>query len=91
MEHPAALRGGEKTANGYKLERFSVLKEFRGKGVANALVQFLLNDLPAAAKHIYLNAQVEAMPVYTKSGFKPRGELFEEAFIIHQQMYLDRI
>ncbi|MBE9582867.1 GNAT family N-acetyltransferase [Mucilaginibacter sp. JRF] len=83
---PAAAARWRKTANGYKLERFAVLKQFRGKGVAQAMVQAVLDDLPADADYIYLNAQVQAMGLYSKLGFEPQGPQFEEAGIQHYKM-----
>ena len=75
-----------KTENGYKLERFAVLKEFRGKGIASVMVETILNDLPEDAKYIYLHAQLTAMPLYQKMSFVAEGEQFEEAGIQHYKM-----
>lgn len=75
-----------KTDKGYKLERFAVLKEFRGKGVGRALIATALDDLPTEANYIYLNAQLDAMSLYAKFGFVAEGEQFEEAGIQHFKM-----
>lgn len=75
-----------KTENGYKLERFAVLKEFRGKGIGYKLVETILKDLPQNANLIYLNAQLDAMPLYAKFGFVAEGPQFEEAGIQHFKM-----
>jgi predicted GNAT family N-acyltransferase len=75
-----------KTDAGYKLERFAVLKEFRGKGIGRAMVARALEDLPKDADYIYLNAQIDAMPLYGKFGFKAEGPQFEEAGIQHYRM-----
>lgn len=75
-----------KTENGYKLERFAVLKEYRGRGVGQALVSTVLSDLPADNSTVYLNAQLDAMPLYAKFGFKAVGDQFEEAGIQHFKM-----
>jgi predicted GNAT family N-acyltransferase len=75
-----------KTEAGYKLERFAVLKEFRGNGVGQALVTATLADLPPDASYVYLNAQIDAMGLYAKFGFVPEGEQFEEAGIQHFKM-----
>jgi predicted GNAT family N-acyltransferase len=75
-----------KTDNGYKLERFAVLKEFRGQGVGRALIATALDDLPADANYIYLNSQLDAMSLYAKFGFVAEGEQFEEAGIQHFKM-----
>lgn len=83
---PAGAARWRQTESGYKLERFAVLKEFRGKGVAHALIQAVLADLPTDASYIYLNAQVDAVPVYEKAGFAKTGPMFEEAGIQHYKM-----
>ena len=85
---PAGASRWRKTANGYKLERFAVLKEFRGKGMGQALVAAVLGELPDDADYVYLHAQIAAMPLYAKFGFKKAGEQFEEAGIQHFKMVL---
>ncbi len=75
-----------KTEKGYKLERFAVLKQFRGKGIAQEMIKTMLNDLPEDANYIYLNAQLTAVPLYQKMGFVAEGEQFEEAGIQHYKM-----
>lgn len=75
-----------KTDGGYKLERFAVLKAYRGKGVGQALVRNILEALPENASPVYLNAQLDAMPLYSKFGFKPVGNEFKEAGIRHYKM-----
>ncbi|WP_316768236.1 GNAT family N-acetyltransferase [Pedobacter frigiditerrae] len=75
-----------KTDKGYKLERFAVLKEFRGQGVGRALIATALDDLPDDADYIYLNSQLDAMSLYAKFGFVAQGEQFEEAGIQHFKM-----
>ena len=83
---PAGACRWRKTDNGYKMERFCVLKQYRGLGIAHTMVTTSLNDLPADADYIYLNAQVDAMPLYEKSGFEKTGPQFEEAGIQHYKM-----
>ncbi|MDB5029476.1 GNAT family N-acetyltransferase [Mucilaginibacter sp.] len=83
---PAGASRWRKTANGYKLERFAVLKQFRGLGVAQKLVNTVLDDLPADAVYIYLNAQLLAIGLYEKFGFVKEGPQFEEAGIQHFKM-----
>ncbi len=85
---PAGVCRWRKTDSGYKLERFAVLKEFRGKGVGSALVAHTIKNLPADASYVYLHSQVDAMGLYGKHGFKPIGEMFEEAGIKHFKMVL---
>lgn len=86
---PAGTARWRKTDKGYKLERFAVLKEFRGMGVGSALVQSVLADLPQDLPHdvpVYLNAQLQAMDLYRKFGFREEGSSFLEAGIRHYRM-----
>ncbi len=83
---PAGASRWRKTDKGYKLERFAVLKDFRGKGVGQALVAAVLNDLPKDAAHIYLHAQVDAVTLYERFDFVKIGPEFEEAGIRHYKM-----
>jgi len=83
---PAGASRWRKTDKGYKLERFAVLKPYRGNGVGQALVQTVLNDLPADAAYVYLHAQIDAVTLYLRFGFKKVGEQFEEAGIQHFKM-----
>jgi predicted GNAT family N-acyltransferase len=85
-EEPAGASRWRKTDKGYKLERFAVLKKFRGDGVGQALVQAVLNDLPKDADYIYLHAQVQAVTLYERFGFEKTGPEFEEAGIRHYKM-----
>lgn len=85
-DEPAGAARWRKTNSGYKLERFAVLQQFRGLGVAQLLVKTVLDDLPANAGYIYLNAQIQAVGLYEKFGFEKTGPQFEEAGIQHFKM-----
>ena len=85
-DEPAGACRWRKTDNGYKLERFAVLQKFRGFGVGQALVQAALDDLPADAGYVYLNAQIQAVSLYEKFGFEKTEPQFEEAGIQHYKM-----
>jgi predicted GNAT family N-acyltransferase len=80
------------TEKGVKMERFAVLEEARGKGVGQALVTAVLEDLnssdEAKNKTKYLHSQLTAMPLYSKFGFEKVGEMFEECSIQHYKMEL---
>ncbi|MFT4854762.1 MAG: putative GNAT family N-acyltransferase [Algoriphagus sp.] len=80
------------TSNGVKSERFAVLKEARGKGVGQALVKAVLDDIQADPlsknKTKYLHSQLAAVPLYAKFGFKKVGDIFEECHILHYKMEL---
>jgi predicted GNAT family N-acyltransferase len=85
-DEPAGACRWRKTDKGYKLERFAVLQKFRGFGVGQALVQAVLDDLPADAAYVYLHAQVQAVSLYEKFDFEKVGPEFEEAGIRHYKM-----
>ncbi len=77
------------TDKGIKLERFAVLKNYRGKGVGALLVQQLLADLAEHGlqhKLVYMHAQETALNFYKKFGFMPKGDLFYECDIAHYTM-----
>lgn len=80
------------TENGVKLERFAVLEEARGKGVGQALVKFVLDDIannPDANGQLkYLHSQLDAVSLYAKFGFRKSGSMFEECNIQHFKMKL---
>lgn len=83
---PAGASRWRKTDKGYKLERFAVLKKFRGHGVGQALVQAVLDDLPKNAHYVYMHAQIQAVTLYERFGFVKTGPEFEEAGIRHYKM-----
>ena len=85
-DSPAGAARWRKTKNGYKLERFAVLKEFRNYGIGRELVKAVLADLPPDARPVYLNAQITAIDFYLQLGFTKIGEQFEEAGIQHFKM-----
>ena len=76
------------TDNGIKLERFAVLKSYRGKGVGAALVKKCLEVIQNEAQTKYLHAQLHAIQFYEKFGFKCTGPQFEEAGIQHFKMII---
>jgi len=83
---PAGACRWRKTDKGYKLERFAVLGKHRGLGLAQLMVQTVLDDLPANASYVYLHAQIQAVSLYEKFGFEKLGPEFEEAGIRHYKM-----
>ncbi|WP_194777132.1 GNAT family N-acetyltransferase [Pararhodonellum marinum] len=89
---PAGTARWRHTKNGIKLERFAVLKEMRGKGVGQALVDAVLQDIQSdpsnAGKLLYMHAQLSAIPLYLKFGFQKEGDLFMECNIAHYKMSL---
>lgn len=80
------------TEKGVKLERFAVLKSHRNKGVGQALVKTVIEDIEnhpeSKDKKLYLHAQLDAVPLYAKFGFQKVGDIFEECNIKHYKMEL---
>ena len=87
---PVGTARWRKTERGHKLERFAVLKSARGKGVGEALVKFVLNQIEDS-EPAYLNSQVSAIPFYARQGFEATGGIFYEAGIPHRKMVLRRV
>ena len=72
----------------HKIGRMAVLRDWRGRGVGEAMLGALL--LQARDKKwplVSLNAQVAAEPFYARHGFIPHGGRFWEAGIEHQSMH----
>jgi len=75
---------------GIKLERFAVLKEYRKLGLASKILAYILDEIKGTNKTVFLNAQIDAMPLYAKFGFEKIGEQFIEANILHYKMILKK-
>jgi len=82
---PVGTARWRKTSQGQKLERFAVLKSARGKGVGDALIGFILEQLEDS-DIVYLNSQVSAIGFYSKFNFVEVGGIFFEAGIPHRKM-----
>jgi predicted GNAT family N-acyltransferase len=73
----------------HKIGRMAVLKEWRGRGVGEALLLSLIEQArELGLPEVSLHAQVDAIGFYGKFGFEGYGERFEEAGIQHQSMRL---
>lgn len=89
---PCGTARWRRTSNGVKMERFAVLKDYRGQGVGKALVRAVLDNIfqqqPEPIESIYLHAQLSAILLYASFGFVTVGSQFEEAGIQHYKMVL---
>lgn len=77
----------------HTIGRMAVLREWRGRGVGDALLHALLREARAQGlANVALNAQITAESFYLRHGFVPYGPRFMEAGIEHQAMrrHLDR-
>ena len=73
------------TKSGIKLERFAVLKEYRGKGIGQIMLRKMIEEVPDGYE-IYMHAQVSVLPFYEKEGFRSTGPMFSECDIDHYKM-----
>lgn len=72
----------------HKVGRMAVLREWRGKGVGDAMLLALIEVARQRGwRELALNSQVSASAFYTRHGFVPYGERFWEAGIEHQAMH----
>lgn len=89
QDHPIGASRWRKTNKGIKLERFVVKSSARGQGIGQALVQATLDDITATAgtgNYLYMHAQLPAITLYERFGFKKKGEQFLECDILHYLM-----
>lgn len=87
---PVGAARWRKTDKGVKLERFAVKANLRGKGVGAQLVDAVVKDIQSqqgSGVHLYLHAQLPAVPLYEKYGFRKEGEQFLECDILHYLMH----
>jgi len=87
---PGSLIGIVRLTPTGRIGRMAVLPDWRRQGVASAL---LLAVLARAGQRgldrVHLHAQISAVPLYVRHGFRPVGAVFQEAGIPHQAMALD--
>ena len=70
-----------------QIGRMAVLPTWRRRGVGTALLQRLLEQTTKGVwPELFLNAQLSAVPFYTRQGFSAQGKVFHEAGIPHRRM-----
>ncbi|WP_202882243.1 GNAT family N-acetyltransferase [Candidatus Manganitrophus noduliformans] len=73
-----------------KIGRMAVRKDWRGKGVGTALIDFIKKTFGKKKRvGLYLHAQESALSFYEALGFTAEGERFYEAGIPHRKMVLN--
>ena len=71
----------------YKLGRLAVLKDYRRKGFASALIAAVEKYArQQKIKELHLNSQIAAIELYTQNGYVSYGDIFIEANIPHISM-----
>ena len=92
--HALAFSDGKAVGTGRLLldghiGRMAVLKEWRGRGVGQAMLRALIEaGRRRGDRDLVLNSQVHALAFYAAEGFKAEGPVYEEAGIPHQVMRL---
>ncbi len=72
------------------LGRIAVKKAYRDRGIGSAVVRFAIGLCrERGCTHIGLGAQMHAVGFYESLGFRPYGQPFEEAGILHIAMAMD--
>ena len=70
--------------------RIAILKEYRKKGYATKIINFLLDEAKNMGyNEVFIHSQLHAKEFYEKIGFKAFGEEFLEANIPHINMKID--
>lgn len=94
--HALAFVGDEPVGTGRLLPdghigRMAVLAAWRGRGVGAALLQGLIDEaVRRGMGRLVLSAQTHALGFYTRFGFVPEGEVYDEAGLPHQAMVRQR-
>lgn len=90
--HALAFEEGRAVGTGRLLPdahigRMAVLRGWRKRGVGSGLLEALIEQARRRGdKLVALSAQVHALEFYAGHGFRPYGEIYEEAGIPHQRM-----
>ncbi len=73
-----------------KIERVSILKNHRRKGLGYQLMKFIINNAQEKGlERIYLHSQMDSIEFYKSLKFIQKGEAFKEAGIDHVLMVLE--
>ena len=73
-----------------KIERVSILKAHRRKGLGCKLMEFIINTAKQKGlEKIYLHSQMGSIDFYQSLKFIQKGEMFQEADIDHVLMVLE--
>lgn len=88
-EKPIGTIRYRKNEEGFKVERFAILKEYRGHGYGKLVFKSFTDMI--AAKHnpckIYFHSQYYIKDLYVQLGFIEEGDIFLEAGIKHIKMF----
>ena len=75
---------------GGKIERVSILKTERKKGLGTKLMKFIINSARKKdLEKVYLHSQMDSIDFYKSLGFQTKGGMFQEAGIKHVLMVME--
>jgi len=70
-----------------RIGRMAVSRRLRGANIGRAMLEALMAEAGRRGDaQVTLHAQVSAIGFYERAGFRPHGERFEEAGIVHLEM-----
>lgn len=76
--------------DGIKIERMATAKDYRGKGIAKGLVDFVIKEAKKTnPKRIWAQCQTRAHPFWNKSGFRDVSESYDQYGVEHVDKELD--
>ena len=82
--------GTARLQRGGKIERVSILKPERKKGLGSKLMRFIINSAKKSEfERVYLHSQMGSIDFYKGLGFRVKGAMFQEAGINHVLMVLE--
>ncbi len=73
-----------------KIERMATKKEYRGRGIGKAILDFMIEEIKKLnPKKIFANCQVQAQDFYEKCGFKPASKPYDFEGVMHIDMEIE--
>jgi predicted GNAT family N-acyltransferase len=84
---PVGTARWRETDEGIKIERLSILKEYRGYGFGHVLLRYVVKDVLPSKKKIYIHAPEDLLNFFIWNGFEIEGEEFEEAGTAHYKLF----
>lgn len=86
-EAAGTIRALKKTDEVVQLQRFCILKNFRGRGIAHDVMDFIERFYKArGVRRLTMHAQAHVKSLYARHGFREVSEEFLEANIVHVEM-----
>ena len=77
----------DESAKVAKIERVVIDQKYRGKGIANQLIEACIDKaISQQLITIKLSAQLEVIPYYEKWGFVAIGDVYDDGGIDHRDM-----